>query len=94
MVTPVSVAPTVLDGSENRNSQAAQVAQEFEAVFLSQFVDEMMKTVEFAPQGAGQGGDIWRSFFSQELADSITEQGGIGLARNIQDIIAAYTSHT
>lgn len=64
-----------------------QSAKDFEAVFLSQFVDEMLKTVDM---GAGNDGEMWRSFMSEALSKSLVEQGGLGLAANVQHMMAAY----
>jgi len=63
-------------------------AKEFEAVFLSQFVDEMLKDVDM---GTGQNdGQMWRSFMSEALAQNMVDQGGLGVAANIQQMMAAY----
>ncbi len=63
-------------------------AKEFEAVFLSQFVDEMLKTVDM---GTGKNdGQMWRSFMSEALSKNLVDQGGLGLAANVQQMMAAY----
>lgn len=63
-------------------------AKEFEAVFLSQFVDEMLKTVDM---GTGeQDGQMWRSFMSEALSKSLVDQGGLGMASNVEQMMAAY----
>lgn len=63
-------------------------AKEFEAVFLSQFVDEMLKNVDM---GTGKNdGQMWRSFMSEAMAKNLVDQGGLGLAANVQQMIAAY----
>jgi Rod binding domain-containing protein len=68
----------------------AELAKEFEAVFISQFVDEMMKTVDYGPAAGGQGAEMWRSFLSQALADKLSERGGLGLSGNITQMLGAY----
>ncbi|MDC0739468.1 hypothetical protein N6L24_14360 [Cognatishimia sp. SS12] len=67
-----------------------QSAKEFEAVFLSQFVDEMMKTVDMGAATGGKDAHMWRSFMSEALSESLVEQGGLGLAANIQQMMTAY----
>lgn len=69
--------------------QEVESTQEFEKVFLTQFVDEMMKTVNWDATG-GKETDMWRSFLSEALADSISDRGGLGIAYNIQTMMTAY----
>lgn len=69
-------------------SDEVEAAKEFETVFLSQFVDEMLKTVDM---GTGQNdGQMWRSFMSEALSKSLVDQGGLGMATNVQQMLAAY----
>jgi flagellar protein FlgJ len=67
-----------------------QVARSFEAVFLSQFVDQMMETVDAKAMGGGKQAEIWRSFLSDAMAESIADQGGLGIATSIEQMLAAY----
>ncbi|GAA6209900.1 hypothetical protein NBRC116601_31930 [Cognatishimia sp. WU-CL00825] len=67
-----------------------QSAKDFEAVFLSQFVDEMMKTVDMGSASGGKDSQMWRSFMSEALSQSLVERGGLGLAGNIEQMMAAY----
>lgn len=70
------------------NEAEVEAAKEFEAVFMSQFVDEMLKTVDM---GTGKNdGQMWRSFMSEALAKSMVDQGGLGIAQNVQQMMAAY----
>ncbi len=70
--------------------QEAQKAKEFEAVFLSQFVDQMMKTVDTSTMTGGRDGDMWRSFMSDAISQSLVDRGGLGLAQNIESMLSAY----
>lgn len=67
-----------------------KLAREFEAVFLSQFVDQMMKTVDYGPASGGQGAEIWRSFLSQAMAEKLSERGGLGLSVSVAQALDAY----
>lgn len=70
------------------SQEEVESAKEFEAVFLSQFVDEMLKAVDM---GTGKNdGQMWRSFMSEALAKNLVDQGGLGLATNVQQMMAAY----
>lgn len=65
-------------------------AKEFETLFLTQFVDEMMKTVDLDAATGGRDMNMWRGFMSEAMAKSLTDQGGLGLASNVQQMMAAY----
>jgi Rod binding domain-containing protein len=68
--------------------EEVQSAKDFETVFLQQFVDEMMKTVD---KGTGEkDGQMWRSFMSEAISKNLVDQGGLGLAQNVQQMMAAY----
>ena len=71
-------------------SQSAKVAQEFEAVFLTQVVQEMFRTVDLGSFGGGQSEEIWRSFMAQAYADHIAELQQTGISQNVENLISAY----
>lgn len=65
-------------------------AKEFEAVFLSQVMDEMLKTVNMGSLGGGFAEDTWRTFLAQAYADELAEQGTTGIAQSVEKNIGAY----
>lgn len=71
--------------------QAEQTAKDFEAVFLSQFVDQMMKTAGSTAFGGEKQAEMWRSFMSEAVAGHLVEQGGLGLSGQIKQMLSAYT---
>lgn len=81
---PNQIGDSVLTEAEK------QKAKEFEAMFLTQFVDEMLKTVDLSAAAGGRDMHMWRSFMSESMAKSIVDQGGFGLASNVEQMIAAY----
>jgi Rod binding domain-containing protein len=76
--------------SPARPDRAQETAEAFETVFLTQFVDEMMKTVSPTAFGGKQQAEMWRSFMSEAVAKSLVEQGGVGLTGNVKEMISAY----
>jgi peptidoglycan hydrolase FlgJ len=70
--------------------QEKETARAFEAVFLSQFVGQMMETVDAEAMGGGKQAEMWRSFLSDAVAESIVDQGGLGIATSIEQMLAAY----
>ena len=85
LTPPADTHAAARTGAEER-----ELAREFEAVFLSQFVDQMMKTVDYGPASGGQGAEMWRSFLSQAMAERLADRGGLGLGANIEQMLNAY----
>jgi peptidoglycan hydrolase FlgJ len=57
-------------------------AQELEGVFLNMLTKEMFAGIKTDDQnfGGGFGEETWRSMQSEQLANSMAQNGGIGLA--------------
>ena len=59
----------------------ARTAQQFEAVFISQFMGSMFEGVSTdGPFGGGQGEAMFRSLEMDEYGKQLAAQGGFGLA--------------
>jgi peptidoglycan hydrolase FlgJ len=69
---------------------AATSAREFEALFLSQTVDEMLKTVPAGIMGGGHAEEMWRSFLARAIADEIAGGGNTGIATSVEAAITGY----
>ena len=64
---------------------ARKVAQQFEGVFITQFLGEMFSGVSTdGPFGGGQGEEMFRSLMLDEYGKQIAAQGGFGLSDAIQ----------
>lgn len=62
-------------------AQARRVAQDYEAVFLSQVLKPMFaKTDAEAPFGGGFAEDMWNSMQVDEYGKAIARAGGVGIA--------------
>ncbi len=61
-----------------------RTAKQFEASFLGIMLQSMFKDVKISePFGGGDGEEMWKSFFTDAMAKSMTKAGGIGLAAPI-----------
>ena len=60
-------------------------AQELEGVFLNTLMKEMFSSLhtDSASMGGGFGEDTWRGMQAEQMANSVSEAGGIGLADSI-----------
>jgi Rod binding domain-containing protein len=66
-------------------AEAGKAAQDFEAFFLSQMVEEMFAGMEpDALFGGGQGESVFRSLLLQEYGKAIAHSGGVGIADAVQ----------
>lgn len=70
------------------------VAQNFAAVFLTEMVDEMMRTVKVGGLDGGHGEEVWRSFLARSVADQIAKTGTAGVAQSVERMLAAYRTQT
>jgi Rod binding domain-containing protein len=65
--------------------KAKQVAEQFEGMFITQFVGEMFSGMKTdGPFGGGQGEEMFRSLMMDEYGKQIASQGGFGLAASVQ----------
>lgn len=68
----------------------ASAAREFEAMFLTQMVDEMLKQVDMGDMGGGQAAETWRYFLAEAFGREMAAEGGAGIARQVEKALAAY----
>ena len=80
-----------IDASHARDTQSAQaaktkqMAQEFEAMFLRQILQSAKIGGDAKSGGGGSG---YQSMGVDALASTISKNGGMGLAKQIEDIVA------
>jgi peptidoglycan hydrolase FlgJ len=64
--------------------QARRVAEEFEAVFLAQLIEQMMgESTQSEMFGGGPGESAFRGMLNEEYAKVMARAGGIGLADDL-----------
>ena len=69
---------------------AKSAAREFEAVFLTETVEDMLNSVDIGDFGGGHAEETWRSFLARAYADQLVEQGTTGIAASVENSISAY----
>ena len=66
------------------NGDAREVAESFEAFFISQMLSDMFSGIETDPLfGGGQGETVFRSLMIDEYGKSVASAGGVGIADNV-----------
>jgi Rod binding domain-containing protein len=84
-MTALQSAQVATPGRTNDPTQAKRAAEQFEGVFVSQFVSEMFSGISTdGPFGGGQGEAMFRSMMTDEYSKQIVAQGGFGLAASVQ----------
>ncbi len=65
--------------------EARQVAEDFEALFLSQMLQHMFAGIETdGPFGGGHAETIYRSLLANEYGKLVSRTGGVGIADAVQ----------
>jgi peptidoglycan hydrolase FlgJ len=67
------------DAANVKNSDKQN--QQFEAMILRSFVEEMMPKATPSLYGEGTAGEIWRSMQSDYMSQEIAKSGGVGIAK-------------
>ena len=77
-----------------QDQKIAEASRQFEAVLLRQFLSESQKPVinsEFTDNSSSAG--IYQDMITNQLADSLSRGGGIGLAKSFERQLSPHTSH-
>ena len=92
IVAPVISAeiPAVSRVTQHLASDEARVAREFEAMLLSQAVDQMLDTVDIGAMGGGFAEETWRSFLARAIAEEISGTGVTNISESVRLAIAGY----
>jgi len=76
--------------SAKRDPEVDKATRNFEGMFLSHLMNEMMKTAGGGLMGKGLSGDIFQGLFVQSIAEQLTLGKGLGLS----DMIYKYFERT
>ena len=76
--------------SGKRDPEIDEATRNFEGLFLSHLMNEMMKTTGGALMGKGLSGDIFQSLFVRSISEKLTQGKGMGLS----DMIYKYFERT
>jgi len=76
----------------SQDQKVAEASRQFEAVLLRQFLSESQKPVitsEFTDDSTSAG--IYQDMITNQLADSLSRGGGIGLAKTFERQLTPHT---
>lgn len=82
-------------GADKERAAARKAAREFEGLFVGMMLKSMRETVgKDMLAGKGQSEEIYRSLLDQEYAKAVVEQGGLGLAKVIEQQLISQPTRT
>ncbi len=61
----------------------AESMKRFEAMVLQTFIENMLPQNAEGVYGKGMAGDMWKSMMAEQIADTVAERGGIGIAKTV-----------
>jgi flagellar protein FlgJ len=67
-------------------AKAADAAQGFEAMLLTQLIKGLRKTVPESPDSTAAG-QMYQELFDEQLAQEVARNGGIGIARILESYL-------
>jgi len=72
-------------------AKVRQQAEEFEGVFLNTLTKQLFSSIKTdkSVMGGGFGEDTWRSMQAEQIADTMAQNGGLGIAEQLlPDLLA------
>ncbi len=89
MINPLAQKATTL--SPNQIAHVRQQAEEFEGIFLNTLTKQMFSSIKTDEDsmGGGFGEETWRSMQAEQLAATMSKNGGLGIADQLlPDLLA------
>ena len=83
-LTPILAAAPPANAAGLENAKARKVAEDYEAFFISMYLDSMFSGLETDGMfGGGNAEKVYRSMLNQEVGKSIAQSGGLGIADSV-----------
>lgn len=76
-----------------RRGELLKASQEFEAYFLSYLMKIMRETVPKNPLTANKMGEVFHSFYDEEIGKRAAQAGGIGLSQYMLASLSENDTH-
>lgn len=89
MINPLAQKATTL--SPDQIAHVRQQAEEFEGIFLNTLTKQMFSSIKTdqGSMGGGFGEETWRSMQAEQLAATMSQNGGLGIADQLlPDLLA------
>lgn len=89
MVDALAAKPSTL--TQGQIARVRQQAEDFEGVFLNTLTKQMFSSVKTdqSAMGGGFGEETWRSMQAEQLANTMAQNGGLGIADQLMpDLLA------
>lgn len=89
MLTGVAAIGTTTAEPAPQEARARAAAQDFEALFLGQMANEMLRGAMPEMAQGGFGEEMFRSLLGDEIGRQMSRSGGIGLADQVYKALLA-----
>jgi peptidoglycan hydrolase FlgJ len=94
-MTVAKAQPVQAPSATANAGTAKKAAQQFESVFITEFLGQMFADIPTdGPFGGGEGEQMFRSLMLDQYAQQIEKQGGFGLAAPVTKHLLALQEHT
>lgn len=70
-------------GNVHQAAAIPETYKKFEASVLSTFIQNMMPSESEEVYGKGSAGEFWKSMMAEQMANAVSERGGIGIAEQL-----------
>jgi Rod binding domain-containing protein len=88
---PFTIGRTASSLTPGQIARVRQQAEEFEGVFLNTLTKQLFSSIKTdqSAMGGGFGEDTWRSMQAEQIADTMAQNGGLGIAEQLlPDLLA------
>lgn len=65
---------------KDEDGKVPRVYRNFEAVYLTNFVQTMLPSESEEVYGKGNAGEMWKSMMAEQIGSVLSESGGVGIA--------------
>ncbi|RKE86169.1 rod-binding protein [Rhizobium sp. AG855] len=69
--------------TKDKPGDVPKVYRDFEAVYLTNFVQTMLPSDSEEVYGKGNAGEMWKSMMAEQMGSVLSESGGVGIAKQM-----------
>jgi peptidoglycan hydrolase FlgJ len=67
----------------DKPGEVPKIYRDFEAVYLTNFVQTMLPSESEEVYGKGNAGEMWKSMMAEQMGSVLSESGGVGIAKQM-----------
>ncbi|MEI4485522.1 rod-binding protein [Frigidibacter sp. MR17.14] len=90
MIDPTDPRAALAMTKTDTKARAAEAGKQFETVFLTQTMQEMLKNAGKGAIGSSNAEQTWNSFLAEAIAKKVADSGTTGIAQSVERMLTAY----